>query len=501
MAKLPVNINSSFDDSAADSSIALHQQHHDIIHAAVNVQVSKGDLVFNLRDQPDVVGDGKADDSVALQSALDAASSSGARAFANGTFRTSRTLCITGNADLSDATIKYYGSGTAVEVGTSGTYSLRKMVRLPRVTAVSKSRSGWGEVSGSIGVLVQNSCNLDLTVPHIQSFETGLVIAGYGKGTAYCNINLGHLDNNKRNLFLTADDDGWANQNNFYGGRLSHNSGEGTTVPGTRHILIGATNHKVNNNSFWGTSVESVDSVEYHLDCAGYDNYFMNCRWENTGCGARVIWREGTVGNVISYGYGSHVIVETSEAKSANLLISRSNNRMVSGSGASPRNAVLLVENSWSSSRPAIRIMGAGAQSSNADQDTDWAIELSALSLRGKRTSDSFERVSLDNVNGRLCVGGGSAAATQYFGAIGNLMGFGGASISFDRDNTLDVGTSAHRPRYIRAATGVQTGAFRRSARPSAKTAGVGTSIFDITLKKPIWSTGTSWVDATGKAV
>ena len=75
-----------------------------------------------------------------------------------------------------------------------------------------------------MGVLVQNCYNLDLFVPHIQNFETGLLIAGNGHGTSYCNVTLGHLDNNKHNLRFSADAGGWANQNNFYGGRLSHNS-------------------------------------------------------------------------------------------------------------------------------------------------------------------------------------------------------------------------------------------------------------------------------------
>ncbi len=126
MARLPVNINTTYPDSEVDASIALHQQHHDIIHAAINDQVSKGDLVFNLCDQPGVVGDGKTDDSLALQSALDAASTLGARAFAKGTFRTTRSLRITESADLSDATIRFYGEGTALEVGASGTNSFRR---------------------------------------------------------------------------------------------------------------------------------------------------------------------------------------------------------------------------------------------------------------------------------------------------------------------------------------------------------------------------------------
>ena len=107
----------------------------------------------------------------------------------------------------------------------------------------------------------------------------------------------------------------------------------------------------------------------------------------------------------------------------------------------------------------------------------------------------------MDNVNGRVYVGDGTAATSKYFGNLGGLMAFGGASIGFVTDNTHDVGTSSHRPRYLRAATGIQTGAFPKSARPSPTTAGIGTCIFDVTLKKPIWSTGTSWVDATGKAV
>ncbi len=100
MASLPVNINATYANSGTDPSIALHQQHHDIVHAAINNQVSQGDLIFNLRDQPDVVGDGRADDSLALQSALDEASTLGARAFANGTFRTTRSLRITGSSYL-----------------------------------------------------------------------------------------------------------------------------------------------------------------------------------------------------------------------------------------------------------------------------------------------------------------------------------------------------------------------------------------------------------------
>ena len=500
MSQLPVDIDATFEGSDTDPSIKLHQMHHDLIHAAVNQQVSQGDLALNLRDQPGVVGDGEADDTAALQSALDRSAAFGARVYANGTFKISGTLLVTENADLQDAKFVYWGSGVAVEVGVRSGYSLRKTVRLPHVIAGAKSIRGWSQVAGSVGVLVRNCYNLDVTLPHVQNFETGLVVAGRGAGTSYCNVTLGHLDNNRRNLHFTADDTGWANQNNFYGGRLSHDSGEGAVVPGTRHVLVDVAANRVNNNSFWGTSLESPNVVEYHLDCAGNDNYWTNCRWENTGTGARVLWRAGSTGNVIAHGFCSHTIVETREPRTANVVLTRARSRLV-GDGGTDRGAVLAIENSSSSGAAALRVMAAGAEGGGAEPATDWAVEVSAARFKGKRPADRYERVGIDHGNGRLYLGGGSTAPTGYLGAVNGSLAFDGASVGFATDNAYDLGTSGRRPRYVRAATGVQTGAFTRAKRPAPSTAGVGTCIFDTTLKKPIWSTGSVWVDATGRRV
>jgi hypothetical protein len=242
--------------------------------------------------------------------------------------------------------------------------------------------------------------------------------------------------------------------------------------------------------------------VEYHLDCAGIDNYWMNCRWENTGTGARVLWRANSVGNVIAYGSFSHMIVEHKESGTGNILLTRSRNRMIGdGSGGVTGQAVLSLENTYSSAAPALRVMAAGAQSSSADQSTDWAVEVSAQRTRGKRSTDKAERIGLDHLNGRVYLGSGTAAPTRYLGMLGESMAFDGASVAFVADNRYDLGTSGRRPRYVRAGTGIQTGAFTKASRPTPAAAGIGTCIFDATLKKPIWSTGVAWVDATGTPV
>jgi hypothetical protein len=318
---------------------------------------------------------------------------------------------------------------------------------------------------------------------------------------SYCNITLGHLDNNKRNLWMTADATGWCNQNNFFGGRLSHNSNEGTVVSGTRHILMDTTPSKINNNNFFGTSVESPNVVEFHLDCGGNDNYWWGCRWENTGSGARVNWQANSLGNAIMHGFTSHTIVETKGAGSTNLLTTRARSRMA-GDGTTLNHAVLTLENTSASSKPAIRVMEAGAELADADQTTAWAVDFSSQSLKGKRTGDSNERLRLDFVNSRLYFGDASAAPVGFIGGSASTVSVGGGFPFVPlTNNTQDLGITALKWRYVRAGTAVQTGAVATGSRPTAATAGAGGMVFDTTLNKPIWSDGTNWRDATGTTV
>jgi hypothetical protein len=481
---------------------AEHAADHNAAHAVVNQFGALGRVVAS---DPTYGADntGSADATSQLQAAADAAFAAGVTLYAQGTYKITSTVTIKGDADMRAATFNYTGSGVAVTVGLSGSATFRRVVNLPKIINPSKTTTGWAQtnVTGTTGVLVQNCYNVDLTVPYVQSFETGLQIYGTtSNGTSYCNVTLGHLDNNKRNLYLTADATGWANQNNFYGGRLSHESAEGTNVTGTRHVLIDTTASKVNNNNFYGTSLESPNTVAYHLDCGGNDNYFWGCRWENTGTGARVNWQANSIGNVIAHGFSSHTIAETKGSATANHLLNRARSRMV-GDGAALDLAVLALENTASSTKAAVRVMEAGAESAGTAQTTGWAVELSAQHLKGKRTGDSDIRADLDLVNGRLYFGAGNAASTRYLGNVGTSLGFDGASVGFVTDNTYDFGIASLRPRYVRVGTAVQTGAAATGSRPSASTAGAGAMFFDTTLVKPIWSDGTTWRDATGTAV
>lgn len=462
--------------------------------------VTQGQTFMDLRQQPGVVGDGIADDSQAMQTAFNSAAALGVRVFARGTFKISATIQIVSTADLTDAIFNYSGAGVAVRVGVQSGYICRQEIKLPHVVNTNRTALGWEQVAGSVGVEINNVYSASVHVPQIKDFETGLRISGTGNGTSYVNVHLGHLYSNKRNLQFTADSGGWANQNNIFGGRMSHDSREGRVVAGTRHVLMDPTASKINNNNFFGTSLESPNVVEYHLDCAGNDNYFWGCRWENTGTGARIMWREKSIGNLIDNGFGAHTIVETKEPGTANSIRTRGNNRIV-GYGAAAASSILTIENSFSSNSPAIRIMNAGAESTGIDQITGWAVDVSAAKMRGKRNTDPFERCIVDFQNGRLYVGAGTAPSTRYFGNVGTHMGFDGSDVCFATDNTYDLGPATYRPRYIRAGTALVTGAAGTTSRPSAVTAKAGAMFYDTTLAKPIWSDGTVWRDAFGSAV
>jgi hypothetical protein len=453
---------------------------------------------MNIKDNG-ATGDGTTDDAAAINAAASSAASLGARLSGTGTFKIGSTVTLTGDVDLSGATFNYTGTGTAIAVGTTGAYLMRKQVRLPKIVATAKTVTGWAQVAGSVGVAVINCYSFDISVPYVNNFETGLKIYGASSnGTSYCNVQLGHLDNNKRNLWFTADGTGWANQNYFYGGRLSHNSGEGTAVSGTRHVLMDTTTNKVNGNSFYGTSIESPNVVQYHIDCGGYDNYWFACRFENTGAPARVIWRANSTGNVIMYGFQATDMTETKEANTANHLWCRDGNRIV---GAHATKAILQLENAYTADGAALKIMGAGAEGAGDDPATAWTATISSQSIRGKRPTDAYERVNLSGLYGRLYLGGGTATPAYYLEG-GDSYGFlMTGNIGFNADNTYDIGASTLRPRYVRAGTAVQTGAAVTGSRPAASTAGVGAMFYDTTLSKPIWSNGTVWKDATGTTV
>lgn len=443
-------------------------------------------------------------DYTALQAAATSAASAGTKLWAAGTITTSSTLNLKCDADLSQLTINYGGTGAAVVFGDAATSFFRHAAIMPKVYATAKTGTGWVAVAGSVGIDVVNCYSCEITVPHVQSFETGLRVRGAASnGTQQTTFRLGHLDNNKVNIRFTGTSTGWANQNHFYGGRCSHNSGEGSQVSGTRHVLFENIANPVNGNQFFGTSLESPDVVEYHIEAANTTwCTFWGSRFENTGGDShrRLLSSGASKNNRLAGGAYSENVTQT--ITSPALPFDIDTNAQTTRHGGTASVPTMLLENVTSSTAPAFAIMAAGAGAAGDDPATKYAAWITANKWQGKRSTDSFNRLEVDLQNGRVYFGDATAAPVGFIGGSASAL-FVGGSLPFSplANNTQDLGLSSLKWRYLRAGTAVQTGALTTAGRPAAATAGAGAMYFDTTLNKPAWSDGTNWRDATGTIV
>jgi hypothetical protein len=396
------------------------------------------------------------DDYTALQDAADTAASTGQRLVAAGAINTNSTLTVDSDCDLSQLVYNYTGTGTAVVVGDTTTASMLRTVELPKVVNAGKSGTGWA--AGTVGVKAVNlnACK-NVEVPHIQDFETGLLVYGQGTGVAYCNFVLGNLQNNKRNMVLDHDTAGWVNQNTFTGGRYWHLSAEGSNVTGARHLLITNTaTNQINNNLFLGPSLEG-NTPEYHADIAGTFNTLISARWEATT--PKVRWQDNAARNQILYGYAAYNIVETFGTGTVGNTIFDGQTTRINNSGGTSIPALWL-ENAGSSSSPADVVMNPGATIAGSDPAAAYCVARSALYTKMKAPTDAEARLQFQHNAGRIQFGNGvTAPGSVYLGPSGSTgIAVAGALVAAT-DNTYDLGGGSNRfrdvfaSRYLRLGT------------------------------------------------
>ena len=283
--------------------------------------VGKGDLFTSATDAPyNADPTGVVDATAALNAASAAATAKGpnARLFIPaGNYKTTGTVTVACELDATQATINYYGTGTALVIGSESAPNIvtaRQVYRAPRVINKNRGTTGWDGTSVGIRTVNLNTC--ELFVPFVQDFEKGLVMYGYTGGNAYNTVTLGALWENHKNLVLDTDTAGYTNQNMFLGGRLQHSLTKGATVDDVNAAQIYmATSFGggPNNNTFINTSFEGDNVAYYRIDLSGKYNHFYNCRFEAPGgVPPRVRYRSTAQWNKIDGGYNIQSLVETS---------------------------------------------------------------------------------------------------------------------------------------------------------------------------------------------
>lgn len=349
---------------------------------------------------------GKTFDYARLQQAAEQARVSKRRLWAAGEIITSQTLDINSDADLGGLTYKYTGTGVAVRVGlTAGGATRDLVVTTPRTMKQGKPQVGWDATS--CGIEIANLQGAAVTIPHISSFHTGLRETSYATGNVHNTLTLGQIVNNKVNIHITSGAGGWTNQNVHINGQLAHYSAEGTSVAGSRQILIDEAppgGYPINNHTFIGTSVEGL-VPEFTADIGGYNNMFFNLRWEAGGA-PRVRWGSNATRNQIMYGHSADLIVETfaTNAGVRNHIVSPNRARYGSLELANPGGD------------------DAAADIVKAALTPGYAVSRS-VSLTGmKRVTDAHNRIELDHKNGRIRFGLGAVAPDKTIGLAGSAL-------------------------------------------------------------------------------
>lgn len=387
-----------------------------------------------------------------LQAAADQAAVSGKMLWAEGLCQTDQTLNLKCNGDLSRLQVEYTGTGTSVRVGEAASLTHRLSLKLPYTRNMNKAGKGWLSVAGSVGIeLVNlNSC-YDIHVPGARNFAVGLLDRGTsGRGHVYNTVTIGSLENNERNHVLRSEGTGWANENVYIGGRWSHYSGEGTKVPGCKHIHLEAADSNGINNNLWIRPAIEGDAPEFTLDCNGMYNTWLSARWE-ASMGATVRWGTGATYNTISGGYATYRIKADISFKN---LITAPHRHDLFGAGVA---GSVQFGSSSSSHHPAWQIL----DTKNGVTENDWSWRASASGgIMGRRSAEQFPRIVLDNLDGALRLGNGVAepqSSIRQYGTGSTLMV--GASLRFP-DGDKDIGSSTLAPKDVYVGNHIRLGSL-----------------------------------------
>lgn len=200
-----------------------------------------------------------------------------------GSYLTSSTLTL----DLPDySSVTFEGrivcTGSGIVLGASGAnyhgYT---------VIGLDISRSTYDNSAGTAGVLITNLANSYIHVKRCLGFNAGVYLLGTeaNGGVSHNEIHLGFVVDNEINVFLDASGSGYCNENSFYGGNLAYTSSYLAafgSYSGTFNIIEAHfAGSPLNNNRFYGVSLQASDNDTTAAQIAGQSTAFFGCRLES----------------------------------------------------------------------------------------------------------------------------------------------------------------------------------------------------------------------------
>ena len=251
------------------------------------------------------VGDGVANDTVAINAAYAAAEAVGGSVvyWPAGTYRTTGTITCGAkcSTNAQQAILSYTGSSVALDIqGVWDTDAgVNKGNNISILPFVTRSSLGWnaGTDSTSIGVRIANRKMTTFFVRGIKFFYRGLVLESTTANTVCNTFQLGFILDNQYGIDFGTIATGWGtNQNQFIGGQIGVTSIYTAVSP---RILVNMPDVGENNtNTFIGVNLEKSGN-EKAIVCASPENLFLNCRFEGSASTAGYITISGNRNRII----------------------------------------------------------------------------------------------------------------------------------------------------------------------------------------------------------
>lgn len=212
------------------------------------------------------VGDGIADDTLALQAAFDAAHAQKASVLVpDGTYRTTATVALGADAFALHmrGEILFAGSGVALRIGQAGATRLWSR-RYTGLRVRRAAQSDWSAET-EIGIQIYNAYASEVGIEEVRGFTIGAQAFGDGVGWVYCRVALGRISNNRIGLDLRCGAGGWNNQNTFIGGTFQNDTNVNPLADryGVRFSRTSGGYDAHNNNVFLNPSFELRAIVDW----------------------------------------------------------------------------------------------------------------------------------------------------------------------------------------------------------------------------------------------
>ena len=391
------------------------------------------------------VGNGSTNDQAAIQAAATAATSAGKKlVLTKGkNYRINSTVVIKCDLDAAGATISTPQNSNfiAIQYGDNTGLLEYRTADFPDVTT-SKSAYGWA-YSSSIGVKLYNLTNSKVRMGRIVNFYDGILLTAVGgHGACYNIIELGRLENNKRNLHVIGGEDisSWANENVFIGGSCIHYSDENVPA-GTRDMLLESypSGNGLNSLHFLGFCFEGGTQPEHPLEIYGAsDIEFVGGRYE-VATSIIINGMDATrVANNIKFlgGYGLGSTTITQGSNSSSITVETGGEYVLQGGGTT---GGIRTVNGSSDAYPAMTLWSNNDYSSifPSNTGTTWMVGLGVNACDFKGRTDTVPRFRINPTNGQVYFGDGSTALGPYLTTTTNNAGVQLVSGSFTAAKAL----------------------------------------------------------------